>query len=220
MSRSAATTMNLSPAWFRAALDDIEPERRRVRVIWSTGADVMRMDPGGGTYLERLSMKSAHVRLGRLTAGAPVLDSHRGGSIHQVLGVVDEAWLADGQGFAWLRFSTSGRPEVDDVWLDISDKIVRNVSVGYRIYKLAESREQNMRVLSAVDWEPYEISIVPMGADAGAQVKRAGTDPAAVTCDVVSADADDLTPLSTEDADRMRHLRLARAYGLESVHHG
>jgi len=74
-------------------------------------------------------MDPAHVRLDRINSGGPVLDSHSGWSLANVLGVVEDgsAKMVGKKGVATLRFSR--RADVDPVWTDISDRVIRNVSV-------------------------------------------------------------------------------------------
>ena len=70
-----------------------------------------------------------------------------------------------------MRFSK--RADVEPIWKDVQDRIIRNVSVGYRVHKYEQSEPQPGVPVTrlALDWEPYEISAVPIGADAAAQVR-------------------------------------------------
>jgi HK97 family phage major capsid protein len=54
---------------------------------------------------------------------------------------------------------------------DVKDGILRNVSVGYRIHKFLVDEETSEN--RAIDWEPMEISMVTVPADASSQVGRA-----------------------------------------------
>jgi hypothetical protein len=150
-------------------------DARTVRVTWSTGADVQRED-FRGRYVERLSMDPAHVRLDRLS-GASVLDNHdRYSGVRGVLGVVRSAGVTDGIGTAELQFSA--RADVQPVFDDVCAGIVRNVSVGYSVAAWRETTDANgMRVRTAIDWTPREISFVPLAADAGAHVRSENVDP-------------------------------------------
>lgn len=112
------------------------------------------------------------MRLERLNAGAPFLNTHRAGSLESVLGVVEagSARIENGLGTATIRFSE--RAEVEPVFRDIAAGIIRNVSVGYRVHRYdIEKRDGAPELWRAVDWEPLEISAVPIGADSGAQVR-------------------------------------------------
>jgi len=150
-------------------------EERRRTVTWYTGATVRRA--GWEPYKLTLSMKPEHVRMQRLASGrAPVLDSHADNRLAHVIGVVEKAWIEKGKGYAELRFSE--RPDVEPIWNDIRDGIIRNASVGAAIHQLRDVTGEDDKIKSylAVDWEPMEISIVPIGADMEAGSSHGGGD--------------------------------------------
>ena len=203
------TEIDMGPLCVRAFVvpASIQDESRTVDVTWTTGAGVPRYDyRRGEMYLERLSLDPKHVDLARLNSGAPVLDGHSGYSVRMQFGVVVDgsARLEPGGGRATLRFSK--RADVEPVWGDIKDGIVRNVSNGYVVYRYEESREPgiDMPIRTAVKWQPYEISMVPMPADAESQV-RSGHLPLVHRCQIVAP----ASSLSLGDADRARVFRLA-----------
>ena len=155
--------------------ESINPTSRTADLVFSTGAPVKRYDwVRDETYYETLSLEPDAVRLGRLNSGAPFLDAHQAdGGVERVLGVVvaGSARVAQGQGLATVRLSK--RDAVEPVWQDVRDGILRNVSVGYIVhkYEVTPSTAGAPQVRHAVDWEPFEISAVPVGADAGAHVR-------------------------------------------------
>lgn len=143
-------------------------EARTVELIWSTGATVRRRDwMTGAPYDETLSLESSSVDLSRLNSGAPLLDSHNSAELEGIIGVVERAWLADGIGHAVVRFSK--REDVEAIFKDVCDGILRNISVGYNVRRY-EVTEESGKVphWRAVDWIPMELSVVPIGADPGA----------------------------------------------------
>lgn len=151
----------------------INAEERTVELTWSTGAAVRRFDwISERPFLEELSMESGHIRMDRLNTGAPLLNTHNDWNIGSMLGVVERAWLEAGEGRAVVRLSK--RAEVDPVWKDVQDGIIRNVSVGYRVFKFKDvtKPEDQMKRLLAVDWEPFEISLVAVPADNGGKVRN------------------------------------------------
>jgi hypothetical protein len=151
--------------------DSIDVEARTVDLVWSTGAEVLRQDWWTGKrYKESLSLDPAHVRMDRLNSGAPVLDTHDTYSLAAVIGVVQSATVDGSEGRATVRFART--PEVDPIWAKVEQGIVRNVSVGYRVhtYEKIES-DDGPDTWRATDWEPMELSFVPVGADAGAGVR-------------------------------------------------
>jgi hypothetical protein len=169
-----AETRDIPRLSFRASVEPatLDEKKRTVEVIWTTGARVLRgfFD----RFWEELSLDPKHVRMGRLTNGAPLLDSHREwGGVDAVLGVVESARLEKERGIAVVRFASD---EVGEkVFAKVKDGILRHVSVGYQIHRFeqVEGGDEEIPVYRATDWEPYEISLVPMGADAGAGVRAA-----------------------------------------------
>ena len=155
-------------------------ETRTIEVVWSTGAPVRRRDPWSGkAYEEVLSLDPAHVDLTRLNGGAPLLNAHGAFDLEDVIGVVERAWIAREGGTyvgrATVRFSD--RADVEPIWQDVKGGIIRNVSVGYsvRTYEIREE-EGAVPIWTAIDWQPLELSAVPVGAD-GAAGFRSNTAP-------------------------------------------
>lgn len=206
MATSKAQNVDLPPLQLRADIASVSEEQRTIEVIFSTGAPVERYDWSvGQRYVEKLSMEPAHVRLARMNSAAPLLDTHSSWSVADMFGAVVEnsARVAKGLGLATLKFSR--REAVEPYWQDVLDRIIKNVSVGYRVFKYIEDKTDNkLPVRTAIDWEPYEVSLVPMPADIGAKMRgeqRGDTNP----CVIVTRD------FTHSDADRMRRFRMALA---------
>jgi hypothetical protein len=149
------------------------PENRTVEVVFTTGARRTMFDFERWRYVEEeLSTEPGAVRLERINAGGPVLDSHRRYELENQIGVVvpGSARIEGGQGIATLQLSA--REDVAGIVQDIRDGIIRNISVGYRVYQYEVTEKEGERAIyRAVDWEPAEISFVPIPADAGAQAR-------------------------------------------------
>ncbi|MBX9752172.1 MAG: HK97 family phage prohead protease [Roseococcus sp.] len=145
---------------------------RTVEVVWSTGARARNFVPSLGLITEELDMAPSAVRMDSLRSGrAPVLNAHRRGDARDVLGRVTSARLEAGRGYATLQFSAAA--DVEPVWQRIADGTLRAVSVGYRVhrYDQAPDAATGQTIHRAVDWEPFEISIVPIPVDAAAVVR-------------------------------------------------
>lgn len=151
------------------APETINVEERTVELVWSTGAQVKRASWSSGDYIEELSMAPDAVRMERLNKGAPLLDAHDSFSLRSQIGVVQRAWLNGNEGRALVKFSR--RDDVESIFQDVIDGIYRNVSVGYKVHQTERDETGAVPVERAVDWEPYELSLVPIPADAGAQVR-------------------------------------------------
>jgi hypothetical protein len=153
------------------ALAPAERGERTATLTWYTGAAVRRYD-ARGAYEMRFSMEPGAIRMGRLASGsAPLLNSHRDFTVDDVIGVITRAWIENGQGKATVRFSK--RAEVDPIWHDVEDGILRNASMGVAIHAVEDVTPQGgeMRQVLVTDWEPEEVSLVPIGADPGAGFK-------------------------------------------------
>lgn len=147
-----------------------------VEVIWSTGATVARRNwMTGKRYNETLELRQGAVRLDRLNAGAPLLDTHDDWSLRSVIGnvVPGSAKIEGGKGIARVRLSNA--PGDADTVIKIRDGNITNISVGYVIHKVekTENGDGEPDDWRVVDWEPMEISAVPIPADPGAQIRSA-----------------------------------------------
>lgn len=114
---------------------------------------------------EVLSHSLESVDLARLNDGAPVLFNH---DPDRVIGVVERAWV-DGEkrrGMTRVRFSRSEYAQ--QVLSDITDGILRNVSVGYRVVD-AVPLDETIQITS---WVPHEVSIVSIPADPSVGIGR------------------------------------------------
>ncbi|MFN6999810.1 MAG: prohead protease/major capsid protein fusion protein, partial [Elioraea tepidiphila] len=150
----------------------VDRAARTVEVVWSTGARAKNFVPALGLITEELEMSPNAVRMDVLRSGrAPVLDTHRRGGARDVLGRVTAARLDRGRGIATLQFSSAA--DVEPVWQRIADGTLRAVSVGYRVHRYEQRPDpaSGETVHRAVDWEPFEISIVPVPIDRDASVR-------------------------------------------------
>jgi len=148
-------------------------------MVFSTGAKVLRVPWFDEPFIEELSLDPKHVRLKRFQNGAPILAMHsRGGrsgieALKDQVGVIRSAETDGKKGTAKGQFSA----REDLQWLrdDVRDGIIQHTSVGYRVHKfeeIAPKKEGGLRTLRAVDWEPFENSIVTMGADDKSMVRN------------------------------------------------
>lgn len=168
----------MMPLQVRAAVvpASIDTEKRTAKLVWTTGERVLRHRytwDGADPYYEELSLDPKHVRMGRLNSGAPLLNNHSSWDLRSVIGVVESATLNGDRGEAVVRFSK--RADVEPIYNDVLDGVIRNVSVGYRVYRYEKLKVEDgeIPVYRAVDWEPFEISPVAIGADSAAGFRAA-----------------------------------------------
>jgi hypothetical protein len=155
----------------------LDVEARTVEIVWTTGAKGLRRT-WDGDYYEELEVSDVAVRLDRLNNGAPVLAAHDAYSLDSVNGVVERAWIDGNLGKAMIRFATDEKSDV--VFQKVAGGILRKISVGYRVYRyeIIESVDEKIPTYRAVDWEPLELSIVPIPFDDGASVRSVRADDA------------------------------------------
>lgn len=149
-----------------AQLDSFDPETRTFSAVAATETPVNRSSYSVGNYQEILLCTPAAVRLGHMPSGrAPIpFDTHQAFSSRDQLGVVTDAriegrkLIIDGQ--------LSARDDVAAIAQDMAAGIIRNVSVGYFTHARTQSEgSDGSLTLIRTDWEPVEVSIVPISTD-------------------------------------------------------
>lgn len=144
--------------------------------------------------IEILDVSATSMRQGRLRSGANLLMDH---DWKDVVGVVESVEIgADRVGRAVVRFGKSARAE--EVWQDVKDGIRRNVSVGYMVHKaqLVETKD-GLETYRVTDWEPFEVSLVSVPADASVGVGRSLEDDQTD----VDPEAPDATPAAQAESE-------------------
>ena len=141
-------------------------DQRTVDVIFSAGAEFRQW-----WGREQLVVSEEAITMTRLQSRmAPVLFNH---NPDEQIGVVETAAIQNGQALATCRFSQN--PAADGIYRDILSGIRSQISCGYRIntYEV-DDPNGNDPLYRVTSWEPYEISVVTIAADAGAIVERSG----------------------------------------------
>lgn len=152
-----------------AEVRNIDTEARTVEVAFSSEAPVARWFGD-----EVLDHSAGAMLMARLESGAAVLWNH---DMDVQIGVVESARIdGDRVGRAVLRFGRSARAE--EIWQDIAGDVIRHVSVGYFVRAVkTEERENERDKVTITEWEPYEISMVSVPADASVGVGRSAGEP-------------------------------------------
>ena len=136
----------------------IDEPNRIVEFSLSSETDTVEREFG----IEILSHKPEHIRMGRITNGAPWLADH---NPKDQLGIIERASVIDSKLIVETRFSRNPRP--NEVFIDVVDKIKIKTSVGYTVYDMEQVGVNNngKRIFLVTDWEPYEGSSLSIGAD-------------------------------------------------------
>jgi len=143
-----------------------ESDSRTASLSFSSEVQVPRWFGG-----EILDHNPSSVRMDFMRSGrAPVLINHD--RFGRPVGVVQSAEISgDKKGRAVVRFGRGA--EADSVLQDVRDGILTNVSVGYRVHEMKlESSSDDGDVYRVTDWEPLEVSLVAVPADASVGVGR------------------------------------------------
>ncbi|MGF6348984.1 phage major capsid protein [Variovorax sp. W2I14] len=145
----------------RASIDE---EARTVKLAFASETPVNR-----GWFIEVLDLSRKSMRTGRLMAGANLLCDH---DTRDVVAVVESVEIgSDKVARAVVRFGRSVRAE--EVFRDVIDGIRVNVSVGYIIHEaILEGTKDGSDTYRVTDWEPFELSLVSVPADATVGVGR------------------------------------------------
>lgn len=151
-----------------------------VEVAFYTGAAVERYSFDEGDFTMAFDLAGA--RLERYNAGAPVLKDHADMSSAYQVGKVLEGSAVVADGVCKCRVQFSRDPAHAGFVGDVRDGIRKSVSMGAKIgafsylSKRGVAGATNTQVL-VTDWEPYELSFVPVQADPGAQTLSATQEP-------------------------------------------
>jgi hypothetical protein len=195
---------------FRATFDknSINVDKRTVDVVFATERAVMMYNWNIGLFNEVLICDESAGDLSRLNNGAPLLDTHRKGSVKtDGLGVVERAWFDNGVGRATVRFSK--RVDVETVWQDVQDGIVTGVSVGYDVYQYETTEEVGkLPLYRATKWAASEISLALVQADQDSAVGRSSDDNSKHEVEIISKN------FKPNKMKRSEILQLVRAAGL------
>ena len=148
--------------------------------------------------IEILDVTATSMRQSRLRSGANLLMDH---DHKDVVGVIESVEIgADRVGRAVVRFGKSARAE--EVWQDVRDGIRRNVSVGYVVHKARLIGEDDgLETYRITDWEPFEVSLVSVPADATVGVGRSLENDARD----VDPGAPDATPAAQAETQTQTH---------------
>ncbi|GLT20791.1 hypothetical protein GCM10007933_02430 [Zoogloea oryzae] len=118
------------------------------------GCEILSHDPGS-------------MRAGIRQTALNLLFNHKRDDL---LGVIEKLWIGpDRRGYCTVRFGRDERGE----WAmqQAADGVLVNASFMYQVYRYVVDEEED--TYTAIDWEPYEVSLVTIPADATVGLGRA-----------------------------------------------
>ena len=119
-----------------------------------------------GFGMEVLSHEKSAVNLERAVNGLPLLFSH---NADEPIGRAENIRITGRKLKADLRFSKSARGS--EIWQDVADGVLKDVSIGYRIDDYQETDE----TLTATRWTLFEASVVTVPSDHTVGINRSFT---------------------------------------------
>jgi hypothetical protein len=144
-----------------------------IGLIVYTGATVDRYDwMTGERYTMAMDVSADAVDLSRLDAGtAHLLDGHNSGGVADIFGVLLPGSATFANGELRVRAKLSEDPAKSGVVADVRAGIIRGISVGAELLEVQETKAEKgrQRHVQVKRWQPFEASLVPIPADAGAQ---------------------------------------------------
>lgn len=155
-----------------STIDQVDSDNRTVELSFSS-----EMPYGRWFGLEILCHDEECINLERFSNGlGTVLFNH---DRDAVVGHIEKVWLEDNRGKALVRFDTDEQSET--IFQKVQSGTLQGVSVGYAIYRYEVLEDEDTKSTNgrfngpayvATDWEPLEISIVSVPADATVGVGR------------------------------------------------
>ena len=143
---------------------DMNEEDRTVPASLSSEIEVERF-----FGKEVLVHESKAVNLERAAEGLPMLFGH---NQDMPIGRVEDVRVEDDKLRGLLRFSKNQKAE--EVWQDVQDGMLKNISIGYRVNKWEEQDDSD--VVRITRWTLFEASVVSVPADHSVGINRSEKD--------------------------------------------
>lgn len=184
-------------------------------IIWTTGATVRRSDWIEGEYDETLATAPENVRLDRLNSGGPVLANHDRASLTSIVGSVvpGSARMENGRGIARIRFASTD--DVAPIVARVREGHLRSVSAGYIIHAYRVADGDARRSITVVDWEPLEVSLVPIPADAGSFIRSGDNSMPTPIAGQPANNAPEIAPIASGSVTARAIMTAVRNAGLD-----
>lgn len=160
--------------FFRALInsESFNKENRSFDVVIATETPVFRRG-WEEDYNEILGCKPDEIRMTRASRGLPVFDLHgfKGMGAQDQLGRCTDIRF---EGDKMIGTITLGARADDALISDVENGIVKDISVGYNVYKYMREPTEDGKTPNyrAVDWEPFEVSFAPVQADVNAGIRE------------------------------------------------
>ena len=209
---------------------------RRYKAVMMTGEIITDFHTGRTRYAHQLD-RNGTIHLDRMNSGrAPIVDNHAmwGTGGENVLGVVEKGSVSmQAEGLVGtIRFQPDDQLPAG-IRNGLSSGVLQNLSIQVSVLGMERIESDGLVLAKVTEYDPFEVSVVPVGADSGAHFMRiaqsmhgfgplhdhtdgggAATPPAGATTTVAAAaEATDTTPTP----DEIRVAERARVTGIQSI---
>ena len=150
----------------------VDAEARIVDISFSSEIPYLRSSYFSEPWYEVLGHKRGEMDMTRLSEGGTLHYNHNR-TREDRIGAVLKVSIKEHRGHARVQFSADSR--VDDVWNDVRDGLLSNVSVAYKINEkvlVREGGEGEPDTYRVTAWEPVELSFVDIPADSSVGMGR------------------------------------------------
>ena len=135
---------------------DIDIDNLEITFTAASGEPYLRYDEETEQpYFERLILTAEAVDLERLNGGASILKNH---DPDKIVGTISRAWVEDGKLFVRAKFRKND-PESVQIFKDVVDGTMKNVSVGYFPSVFVPVIENGIEYRDVTRWTPFEVSV-------------------------------------------------------------
>lgn len=199
-----------------AATSSLDAEAREIDAVLATESAVRRSSWQNGPYDEILAVTSQAIDTSRMDA-MPFLDSHAAyAGLDARLGTVVPGSLRFEGKTAIVRVRLSRTEAGDRVLRDLQDGHRLAVSVGYKItetQRTEPTQAGGVPVIRATRWQPMELSLVSVPADAGATTRAHETEGTTVMPQTQTTDTQAITRAEKQRINTIRGL--AKTAGID-----
>ena len=166
----STTSVELPALQLRAEFlpDSVDEANRTVDLVIATSAPIRMYDWQRHEWVvQELSIDEDSIRTARLDKGLVLLWDHNRWGMRSILGRSIKWWIKNEQLFVRARISDT-HEDAELAWKMILSGDLTDTSCGYKVFRSEEIEgdfEDGIKRMRAIDWEVFEGTLTPIGAD-------------------------------------------------------
>lgn len=135
--------------------DKIDYDNQIISLTCASETPFERQDGKGNSYDEVLLIDENNIDMARLKSNCSILLNHND---EKILGQVLDAKIVDRKLVVRVQFRKND-PESVNMFKDVAEGIVKNVSIGYIVNSIEYKKEGNKTIGYVTSWMPFEVSV-------------------------------------------------------------